>query len=533
MAGRVQLLFRNIQRGYLKEMNLTTAQIQEMLKKYLLGLIQEYDKPAVPNWQTDEQDQHTWGSDQEAVDGSIQILDDMKAEYTAKIHSGDYVEAEPIAIQLLAEHGISESQVDKTSSVYHYLCSGILRAKKKDFEYQQARLSGKFSDDLEGGLDDCLPGATGVGKIPAPTVHSSPIKTSIALADLAEAYEREKSNWSISSKNEWKTIKKVYFRFVDPSTQAHLITRKVFYDYRDLLKCLPLRFISTKKYDHTTAEDVKALELSEDETVSASTINKHVTFLCGMFKHAMNVGDIPSNPASDMQVDEPKGKKQKVDKFSKADLELIFHSPVFGKSHPYQFWVPVLGLFTGARREELCNLYRDDIKQEDGVWYIDINRNRPDKQIKTDESERRIPLHPFVLELGFPAYVKEFKPGERLWPQLNNNNQSEKYGHYFGRWFNDMLIGPLGIKPTKEEVKAGALKKTFHSFRHSIITCGLRAGLDLLKLKDVVGHEDGGGTTTGPYNHGFPVKQIYDEIISQIDHGIDLEHLKDSKYVTK
>ncbi len=53
MAGRVQLLFRNIQRGYLKEMNLTTAQIQEMLKKYLLGLIQEYDKPAVPNWQTD------------------------------------------------------------------------------------------------------------------------------------------------------------------------------------------------------------------------------------------------------------------------------------------------------------------------------------------------------------------------------------------------------------------------------------------------------------------------------------------------
>ena len=35
------------------------------------------------------------------------------------------------------------------------------------------------------------------------------------------------------TKNDWKTIKKVYFRFVDPSTQAHLITGYffTFYDY--------------------------------------------------------------------------------------------------------------------------------------------------------------------------------------------------------------------------------------------------------------------------------------------------------------
>ncbi len=129
----------------------------------------------------------------------------MKAEYTAKIHSGDYVEAEPIAVQLLAEHGISESQVDKTSPVYHSLCSGILRAKKKYFEHQQVRLAGDFSDDLEGVLDDCLPGATGVGQIPIPTTHPSLIKNSIALEDLAEAYEREKSKWSIAAKNDWKT----------------------------------------------------------------------------------------------------------------------------------------------------------------------------------------------------------------------------------------------------------------------------------------------------------------------------------------
>lgn len=190
-----------------------------------------------------------------------------------------------------------------------------------------------------------------------------------------------------------------------------------------------------------------------------------------------------------------------------------------------------MALFTGARREELCNLYVEDIKQEDGIWYIDINMDKPDKFIKTYQ-DRKVPLHPFVLELGFLKYVEGFKKGERLWPQLNNNSQSQKYGHYFGKWFNDDLLGPLGIKPTAEEIREGTLKKHFHSFRHTLTTLAIRSEMDVLKVKGMVGHTEN-GVTFEEYFKGFTVKQIYDGIVSKIDLGIDLSHLKDSKWVVK
>ena len=353
-------------------------------------------------------------------------------------------------------------------------------------------------------------------------------ETSISLGELADLYAKEKDTWSPAAVNAWSTTSRTLFHFMDADTQAHTITRRGFHEYRDLLKCLPQRFLTTLKYKGMTANDVKAMELPPEQRVSASTVNKHVSFLQGMFKHAVNLEYIPVNPASDMKVTDKSDARKKVDEFSKGDLEAIYSSPYLGKHYPYQFWLPILGLYTGARREELCSLYADDIKQEDGVWYLDINLDKPDKRIKTYQI-RKVPLHPAVLGLGFLDYVKGFKPGERIWPELNNNNSDEKYGHYFGRYFNENLLGRLGIKPTKEQRDAGTPNKTFHSYRHTLITFGIRTGLDVQKVKGLVGHKEK-GVTFGTYFKGFTVKQIYDEVISQIDHGVDLDHLKKHRF---
>lgn len=210
-------------------MNLTKEQVQLMLKRHLQQLIKEYDKPAVPNWQVSEVDQHQYATDEAAVIATIGDLEGFKAEYNAKIHSGNYEEVEPIAKQLLKEKGLTKSDIDK--SLYDYLCSGLLRVKIKGFNHYQERLSGNFTDELEDVLEDK----------PEP-VQSPPSKQqieTITLGELADAYAKEKSDsWSVSSKNDWQTIRKTYFRFADPAIQVHTITRKVFYEYRDLLKCL-------------------------------------------------------------------------------------------------------------------------------------------------------------------------------------------------------------------------------------------------------------------------------------------------------
>lgn len=183
MAGQVQQLFKGFQKGGLKSMDINKDQINKMLKKYLQDLIADYDKPAIPNWQQKDEDMHSWASDEAAVQGSIEVLEDIVIpEYNAKLHSGDYSDVEPIAHQLREEHGITD-EIDTTSSLYRYLCDGILRVKIKEFRHQQKRLSGDFLDDLERILDD-------QSEIQSPQKTQTE-QESITLGELADAYEKD------------------------------------------------------------------------------------------------------------------------------------------------------------------------------------------------------------------------------------------------------------------------------------------------------------------------------------------------------
>ncbi len=134
------------------------------------------------------------------------------------------------------------------------------------------------------------------------------------MGDLADSYDKEKRGaWSPAAVSAWSTTRRTLFHFMDTDTQTHTITRRGFHEYRGLLKCLPLRFLSTRKYDGMTADDIKALELPPEQKVSVSTINKHLFFLQGMFKHAVNLEYIPVNPASDMKVIDKSDARKKVE----------------------------------------------------------------------------------------------------------------------------------------------------------------------------------------------------------------------------
>ena len=69
------------------------------------------------------------------------------------------------------------------------------------------------------------------------------------------------------------------------------------------------------------------------------------------------------------------------------DLKRIFNlrklkSESIDKNKPAYYWVPLLGLYTGARLNEICQLYVNDIKEIDKIWCIDINRKTNDKKLK-------------------------------------------------------------------------------------------------------------------------------------------------------
>ncbi|MDC5854525.1 hypothetical protein [Vibrio europaeus] len=96
------------------------------------------------------------------------------------------------------------------------------------------------------------------------------------------------------------------------------------------------------------------------------------------------------------------------DPFSSTQLESIYALDIFQKQNfrkAYHFWLPLLGLYTGARIGELSQIYSDDVVEVDGVWCLDI-KNEGKRRTKNVASVRLIPIHSKLIELGFIDFMQ-------------------------------------------------------------------------------------------------------------------------------
>ena len=99
--------------------------------------------------------------------------------------------------------------------------------------------------------------------------------------------------------------------------------------------------------------------------------------------------------------------------FTDVELKLIFNRKNYlgetlkRKSHIRYpvYWIPLLGLHTGCRLNELCQLHVSDVKPIGRLWCLDINNESPDKSLKNEPSIRTIPIHQVLIDLGFVKYV--------------------------------------------------------------------------------------------------------------------------------
>lgn len=156
------------------------------------------------------------------------------------------------------------------------------------------------------------------------------------------------------------------------------------------------------------------------------------------------------------------------------------------------YWVPLLGLFTGARLGELCQLTPADVQTIEGIPAITITEEGDDKTVKTDAGTRAIPLHPELIRLGFLNYAQRMKDqrAASLWPRMSL--RKDKPSDYFGRWFL-LLRESVGLQ--------GAGGVTSHYFRHTVRTVMHRAGMSEATMDRITGHETPGSVGTKTYTH--------------------------------
>lgn len=131
-------------------------------------------------------------------------------------------------------------------------------------------------------------------------------------------------------------------------------------------------------------------------TVSVTTFNNYVKNLTTFFSYAVREGYCDRNQFDGMRVRQRRKVSEERSIFTPGDLARLFASDNCARKdspRPHQYWLPLVGLYTGARLNELCQLYLDDIVVVNGLDCIHIRATREDQKLKTVSSERLVPIH--------------------------------------------------------------------------------------------------------------------------------------------
>lgn len=136
------------------------------------------------------------------------------------------------------------------------------------------------------------------------------------------------------------------------------------------------------------------------ETLSAGTIKDHTKNIQSFLKwlQEMNYTSCNFSPLFNRIRKDKKQHTLKEKNFTDHELKLLFETESYRKGllmpHPERHWAPLIGLLTGARESEICQIHLEDIVYDEKAvcWTIDFNA-KENKQLKTSQSARIVPVH--------------------------------------------------------------------------------------------------------------------------------------------
>ncbi|WP_306224946.1 site-specific integrase [Bosea beijingensis] len=248
-----------------------------------------------------------------------------------------------------------------------------------------------------------------------------------------------------------------------------------------------------------------ALAVADVPRLSVKTINKYIQTYGDMFGWALRNGYVKANLFSGLTIRQSRRNEVgKRESFSADEVNLIVNAicapDTRAERKPYQKWGPLIGIYSGARLNEIAQVHLKDIRQEGGIWCFDLNEDDEGKSLKAAASKRLVPIHSRLIELGLLQYVDELrgKGKQKLFQDFRYCSKNG-WGRNLGRWFNDTLLPRLELK-RKELV--------FHSLRHTVVTQLLRADVPEPIVKALVGHAQEGVTQQNYFQKGYTVPQL-------------------------
>jgi len=247
------------------------------------------------------------------------------------------------------------------------------------------------------------------------------------------------------------------------------------------------------------------LHMRNTEKKSDKTIKNEFNTLSSFYNQMLRIGETKeANPFVGHNLDYEEVERES---FTCEELEKIFSDPVV-KENRTLFYVLLLLATTGARPNEICQLWTDDIVIESKVGAVHtirfVDNAERGQKLKNKTSRRTIYLNDLLVKSGFISYLSRRKLGmvfDLKKPTLKN------YSTFISEDFTKVLRR-LGIQ-----------KKTMYCFRHTAISRMGHAPVTDKVNRDMVGHE-GQGTNEQVYQEPHTpafLKSATEEILSYKD----------------
>ena len=273
------------------------------------------------------------------------------------------------------------------------------------------------------------------------------------------------------------------------------VTKKEVSYYIDVQTKLPPSRKKSVKYRNLSIREILDLKLKQKECQTPQNINKRLTKLNVLANWGIRQGLIVFNPYSNMKF---KVKKipNKRQPFTTDELRKILKPETYlgwtvnfkhrfrpdraTNQIPY-YWCFLLGIFSGMRTNEMCQILLSQVKKEKGIWFMFVEDSE-DTKVKTESSIRKIPVHPQLIDLGFIDYVanlKRRKKPVRIFWELTE--ERDGYASKVSRHFNERFLPAVGVWEK--------YTKVLYCTRHTFINKLFSERVDENVIKTLVGHE--------------------------------------------
>lgn len=385
---------------------------------------------------------------------------------------------------------------------------------------------------------------------PATPINAASQKPVLQLSDFEDEWERmtknHKEEWRDATAADARVLVCLFRDILDEHGVKHSgeIGQHHIAALRDHFNWVPIKYGQSARMRAMTPKqlrDFAAAEIAKDPGykvgLSNATIRKHWGNLNNFLKHLrgrgyeisdFNLGDLrPSKPSK-------RGLRARQPKPHDDQVRPLFHLPIFtgclgpdkkergipGRHvyHSALYFMPMFFVYLGARRAEIAGLDLDAVVRTPHGPAINLAPTEI-RLLKTEQSERMLPVPAEMVRLGFMDYVDRLKAigHEMLFPEL--------FSPFLERQDpGDRLYKELSpIVRKSPQFGDGVWPRLIHALRHGFADIAYQQGMDSAVIDDISGRMGDSETTTRYTNlAGLP------RIIRDLNASIPIvtDHLK-------